>query len=124
MNKYNLLSIIFILSNAFYINAQSVRDQWFLKQNWKFTKGDFPNASDIKFDDSNWEDISIPHDWAIFGPFDRNYDLQTDAISQNFEKISTTKTGRTGGLPYVGNGWYRTHFSITDSNLTDKKHNS
>jgi beta-galactosidase len=56
--------------------------------------------------------VSIPHDWAIFGPFDRNHDLQQVAITQNFEKSASVKTGRTGGLPYVGIGWYRTDFDV------------
>ena len=53
-----------------------------------------------------------PHDWAIFGPFDVNNDLQNVAVTQNFEKKASLKTGRTGGLPYVGTGWYRTSFDV------------
>ena len=34
------------------------------------------------------------------------------AITQNFETEATVKTGRTGGLPYVGVGWYRTSFDV------------
>lgn len=45
-----------------------------------------------------------------FGPFDMNNDLQNVAVTQNFEKKASLKTGRTGGLPYVGTGWYRTSF--------------
>ncbi len=52
------------------------------------------------------------HDWAIYGPFDRDNDLQEVAITQNGEKVATWKTGRTGGLPYVGTGWYRTTFDV------------
>ena len=29
--------------------------------------------------------VSIPHDWAIYGPFDRSNDLQTVAVVQNGE---------------------------------------
>ena len=39
-----------------------------------------------------------------------NNDLQNVAITQNFEEKASLKTGRTGGLPYVGSGWYRTSF--------------
>ena len=39
-----------------------------------------------------------------------NNDLQNVAVTQNFEKKASLKTGRTGGLPYVGTGWYRTSF--------------
>ena len=78
--------------------------------NWKFTKGDVPEATQTNFDDSKWETVTIPHDWAIFGPFDRNNDLQEVAVTQDLEKQASVKTGRTGGLPYVGVGWYRTAF--------------
>ena len=40
-----------------------------------------------------------------------NNDLQNVAVTQNFEKKASLKTGRTGGLPYVGTGWYRTSLS-------------
>ena len=59
-----------------------------------------------------WEDVTVPHDWAIYGPFDRNNDLQVVAVTQNFETEVTAHTGRTGGLPYMGKGWYRTCFDV------------
>lgn len=66
-------------------------------------------------DSTNWENITIPHDWAIYGPFDRSNDLQKVAVEQNGEKEETWKTGRTGGLPYVGKGFYKTTFNIDDT---------
>ena len=62
--------------------------------------------------------VDIPHDWAIFGPFDKNNDLQNVAVTQNFETQASLKTGRTGGLPYVGIGWYRTTFHSTPGKQT------
>ncbi len=59
-----------------------------------------------------WKSVRVPHDWAVYGPFDRNNDLQVVAIEQNGEKEETVKTGRTGGLPYEGKGEYRTHFTV------------
>ena len=92
----------------------SMRKVITLKKGWKFKKGSFPDASKVNFDDSNWQDITVPHDWAIYGPFDKEIDKQTIAITQNNEVIATEKTGRTGALPYIGEGWYRTNFSIAD----------
>ncbi|TDU43040.1 beta-galactosidase [Gelidibacter sediminis] len=83
-----------------------------LKKNWKFHKGDVENASSQSFDDSKWETVTVPHDWAIKGPFDKEIDKQTVAIVQNGEKVATEKTGRTGALPYIGIGWYRNQFDI------------
>ena len=64
---------------------------------WEFRRGD----------DSSWEDVRIPHDWAITGPFDRTNDLQTVRVEQDGETVARAHTGRTGGLPWIGVGWYR-----------------
>lgn len=76
------------------------------------------NAEAPSFNDTKWETVTIPHDWAIFGPFDKNNDLQNVAVTQNFETQASLKTGRTGGLPYVGTGWYRTTFHSTPGKQT------
>lgn len=90
--------------------AMAQRSEQLLEKNWKFTKGEVSGAARTDFNDSQWETVDIPHDWSIFGPFDRSNDLQEVAVTQNFEKKASVKTGRTGGLPYVGIGWYRTTF--------------
>ncbi|MDR1416153.1 MAG: DUF4982 domain-containing protein [Prevotellaceae bacterium] len=96
------------------LQAQAVRKEFLLRKSWSFSKGDFPNAAAEKFDDAMWKKVTIPHDWAIYGPFDRSYDLQEVAITQNGEIGASAKTGRTGGLPYMGIGWYRTVFDVDD----------
>ena len=65
------------------------------------------DASKLNFDDSAWESVKVPHDWAIYGPFDPEIDKQSVAIFQNGEKMATEKTGRTGSLPFIGEAWYR-----------------
>ena len=99
--------------------AQAQRAEFVLEKGWKFSKGNFENAAQVNFDDSKWESVSVPHDWAIYGPFDKEVDKQVVAITQNNEKEATEKTGRTGALPYIGDGWYRTNFSfrITSYNV-------
>ncbi|MBO7487129.1 MAG: DUF4982 domain-containing protein [Bacteroidales bacterium] len=52
------------------------------------------------------QQVRIPHDWAIAGPFDRSIDLQVVAIRQNGETAATEKTARSGGLPWIGKGFY------------------
>ena len=95
------------------LGSMAQRTEMLLEEGWKFTKGDVAGAADIAFDDSKWESVTVPHDWAIYGPFDRKHDLQEVAVTQNFETEATVKTGRTGGLPYMGVGWYRTTFDTT-----------
>ena len=115
MNCMNLGTLrMLIVGCGLFLSAmiQAQRSEFLLEKNWKFTKGDVTGAVSPEFDDSKWETVSVPHDWAIFGPFDRNNDLQNVAITQNFEKKASVKTGRSGGLPYVGVGWYRTKFDV------------
>jgi len=79
-----------------------------LNEDWLFTKGTPEEATE-------WKKVRVPHDWAIYGPFDINHDLQTVAVEQNGEKVATQKTGRTGGLPFIGKGTYRTTFEVADT---------
>ncbi|WP_437922155.1 DUF4982 domain-containing protein [Sphingobacterium sp. LRF_L2] len=114
MNKMKRIAY-YLLFFAFFIPVLSfgqTRMTFMLEKNWRFSQGDIADAAAIAFDDSAWKMVTVPHDWAIFGPFDRNHDLQEVAITQNGEKRATVKTGRTGGLPYVGIGWYRNNFDV------------
>lgn len=86
-----------------------------LEKGWLFTKGDPVNAQDPTFNDQGWERVAVPHDWAIYGPFDKAIDRQVVAIEQNNEQVATEKTGRTGALPYIGTGWYRLHLDVPAS---------
>jgi beta-galactosidase len=96
----------------YFTHAQDNRKSILLDKNWKFSKGDFKEANQIGFNDKKWQTVTIPHDWAIYGPFDENNDVQKIAITQNLEKEAKRQTGRTGGLPYMGVGWYRTNFNV------------
>ena len=65
--------------------------------NWRFHKGDAQGAENAGFDDSQWQLLRLPHDWAIEGPFDENQNPST------------------GGLPISGTGWYRKSFLLPES---------
>jgi len=102
--------LLFVLiSNC--LQAQD-RQEYLLQKNWQFIQSDPSGAMEPNFNDKDWKTVSVPHDWAIYGPFDRNNDLQKVAVKQNGETVASTKTGRTGGLPYTGIGWYRNHFDV------------
>ena len=70
------------------------------------------NSWEFSHDGKSWEQVTVPHDWAIAGPFDKHNDMQCVAIVQNGETIATEKTGRTGALPWIGEGFYRTTINI------------
>ena len=66
-----------------------------LNTGWRFQRDPDAalDASAAAFDDSAWQTVRVPHDWAISGPFSPDSD------------------GSTGKLPWRGVGWYRTVFT-------------
>ena len=66
------------------------------------------------FNDAKWQNVTVPHDWAIYGPFAKSIDAYSSKIVQNNENKETMKTGRTGSLPFIGVGWYRLKFSVPE----------
>ncbi len=94
------LWLMFLLLSS--LCAYGQRKEVLLERGWEFHKGET----------GVWEKVTVPHDWAIYGPFSRDHDLQQVAVTQNMEKVASLKTGRTGGLPYVGCGWYRRTFKV------------
>ena len=95
------------------LSAQ-VRTERLLEKGWKFTREDAAEFSNPDFDDSAWQNVTVPHDWAIYGPFSIHNDRQNIAITQDGQKEAMEHAGRTGGLPFVGPGWYRLSFEVPE----------
>ena len=72
-----------------------------LDDDWQFSR-----------DKQQWQTVSVPHDWAISGPFDKKWDIQVVRIEQNGEQQASEKTGRSGALPWIGKGYYKRTFTI------------
>ncbi|MBX2946721.1 MAG: glycoside hydrolase family 2 protein [Cyclobacteriaceae bacterium] len=71
-----------------------------ISSDWRFHKGDVSNAHAPEFNDSNWEDINLPHTWNTNDLFDyRNYK----------DVIDVTE------MIYRGIGWYRKTFTVDNS---------
>ena len=64
---------------------------------WRFFKGEAEGAERPDFNDAQWRQLRLPHDWAIEGPFDSKLNPHT------------------GALPIFGTGWYRKSFTIPQS---------
>lgn len=96
------------------ILSAQVRTERLLEKGWKFTREDAAEFSNVGFDDSAWQDVTVPHDWAIYGPFSIHNDRQNIAITQDGQKEAMEHAGRTGGLPFVGPGWYRLSFDVPE----------
>jgi beta-galactosidase len=61
---------------------------------------DFPFVQS-DFDDSSWQNVNLPHDWAIKGPFRKGWDAEVG--------------GSMGRLPSPGVAWYRKKLDIPAS---------
>ncbi|MHC4912477.1 MAG: beta-galactosidase GalB, partial [Planctomycetota bacterium] len=73
---------------------EKVRRREKFNAGWRFIKQDVKNAQAFDFDDSNFRELNLPHDWAIEGPFTKEVSFEG------------------GYLPYPGVGWYRKAFTI------------
>lgn len=111
------LAFLFFMNLIIFAQKTTVVE---LNSGWKFAKGKNEKAFENTFNDSKWQTVTVPHDWAIYGSFDKEVDKQTTAIVQNGEKVATEKTGRTGALPYIGEAWYRNQFLVPNLDK-DKK---
>lgn len=101
MKKRIAVLVVFfmIVASAFAQNEKRITNE--LQTQWKFSLGTHNDAYMSIFDDSNWSQVTLPHDWAIKGPFIED------------------GNGGTGKLPWKGEGWYRTTLKA-DKNLQGK----
>lgn len=109
MNKHLKIAAALLVALPTFTNAQ-VRTEQTFEKGWKFTREDNKEFSQKTYDDTKWQSVTVPHDWAIYGPFSINNDKQKVAITQDGQKEALEHAGRTGGLPFVGVGWYRLKF--------------
>lgn len=85
----SILSILLLLT----LSLQA-RPRVSFNDDWKFFNAEAEGAETPTFNDNRWRSLTLPHDWAIEGPFDSKYNA------------------RSGGLPFHGTGWYRKTFDI------------
>jgi beta-galactosidase len=91
-NLLLIISLIFISTN-FTLSGQRIEVS--LNNNWKFIKGNFSDASNVKFNDSTWERVNLPYSW-------------------------NSLDGQDGGTYYRGPAWYRKTFYLS-KDYTGKK---
>ncbi len=96
MKLITLIRFLIISIISFSTLAQT-RELTSLNHGWRFFKGHQNLSTSINFDDSSWENISIPHDWAI----DEDFILDGN--------------GDIGKLPWKTEGWYRKTLNIPAS---------
>jgi beta-galactosidase len=91
-----IASLVFACGIACAVDATPRREENF-NLNWTFAKGSLPGAEAVDFNDSGWQSVRLPHDWAISGPYEPEGEY------------------RTGKLPWKGEGWYRKNFTLPAS---------
>ena len=103
--NFNIVNTMLLIGSMVFCgcSTKQVRTDTLIRA-WQFTQDTTENPV--------WQDVTIPHDWAISGPFDRANDLQEVIVVQNGESEPTWKTGRSGGLPWMGKGHYHTRVKV------------
>ena len=91
----NALRIGCVLVMLLAANLYAQRAVESFNRDWRFAKGEQDeNVVQMDFDDSAWQAVRVPHDWAISGPF------------------NPQENGYAGKLPWKGVGWYRKRFQL------------
>ncbi|MCF6358938.1 MAG: hypothetical protein L3J54_14145, partial [Draconibacterium sp.] len=114
MKQIIFISMAFFLFANSFAQKSNLRKITLLDENWQFINTEFAEAEKPETDTKSWETVSVPHDWAIKGPFDKEIDKQTILVTQDLEKVAKVRTGRTGALPHIGVGWYRKPFELPE----------
>ncbi|WP_052444736.1 glycoside hydrolase family 2 TIM barrel-domain containing protein [Flammeovirga sp. OC4] len=94
MRFSNYLWLLLLMPMSVWAQSKGQVD---FNKDWKFYKGTVENGEKNTVNDEKWATVRIPHDWAISGPFSDEYNA------------------RSGGLPFHGEGWYRKHFTLTNT---------
>lgn len=123
-------TLFLLLAFSFLSIASSAREAICLDKEWKFHKGHAVNNSydfnyrgsrlygktaenygtciNPKFDDSGWEVVNLPHDWAVELPFEKHSDM-----SHGYKPLGAY-------FPANSVGWYRKTFTLPECGTTDR----
>lgn len=97
------LSVIIGMTSCSPSQNYNTRQRTSFNDNWRFSLGDVEGASVFTFDDNDWRQLNLPHDWAIEGEFSKD-----------------NPSGTGGGALPGGIGWYRKTF-VADEAYAGKK---
>ena len=92
-----LLLGVGLLLNALFCVAQN-RTATTLSDGWIFKKGAVANAAQPDLHDSDWETVTIPHDWAIKGPFVVHGNGSTGKLPWKGRRLVSKSAGPAGSL--------------------------
>lgn len=101
---YKLLFLLFLV--AFSQAANAVERKKLFNSGWRFHLGAVEHANSFAFNDLNWRNINLPHDWSVEPIKDQIPGKTIGPFSK--ESIGGAATGQTVG----GEGWYRKEFTL------------
>lgn len=104
MNWIRLFSSVVLMLFALFVQGREVV---LLDEGWRFFNQEIAGAEKPAYTDAHWQEVKVPHDWAIRGKFNMNIDAQLVQVVEDGETTPRLRTGRTGALPMFGVGWYR-----------------
>ncbi|HKL34548.1 MAG TPA: DUF4982 domain-containing protein [Tangfeifania sp.] len=107
-----IISVLYVTIS--FSQNNSPRNVILLEDNWLFINEEVEGAEKPGLNTTTWETVSVPHDWAIKGPFDKEIDVQKVRVQQDMDEEARLRTGRTGALPHIGIGWYRKTFKVPE----------
>jgi len=115
MKRQILLGLILIYLAGCSADTDHSRLIKLLDSDWQFINEEVENGEKPEINTENWDTVGVPHDWAISGAFDETIDAQESRVMEDGERVPKMRTGRTGGLPHIGVGWYRKLLDIPSS---------
>jgi beta-galactosidase len=127
MVRFTLAAVLLVLASQSF--SQAGRERKLLDFGWRFhlgnsadvsqdfgyglgmglaKAGEAVGAAGIRFDDSGWRSLNLPHDWVVELPF-----------NQQDDGLHVAHGSKPVGREYSGNsiGWYRRTFDIPESDL-------
>lgn len=131
MKTHRIIIIVYLLFFIVKVMAQNPREKICLDTGWKFHLGhatdsqhdfNYGNARLFaktaenygtcivpEYDDTDWEQIDLPHDWLMSLPFDTQ-----GVMSQGYKPVGSR-------YPENSIGWYRKTFSVTEDAIKGRR---
>ncbi len=101
-----LLVVLAIIPAAAQEKARIVQS---LNFGWRFHAGDVTDGENVKFDDSAWQTVNVPHDFQISQPW---IAPEKGEKADNSDAASNVKSRLSSrGFKEMGIGWYRKTFT-------------
>ena len=80
LHRSSLLLIAVLLLHNSVLAQSSLRKRVSFNEGWLFHKTTDSAASQSQYKDLQWRKLSLPHDWAIEGPFKPEYNPRTGGL--------------------------------------------